>query len=63
MGRYTVERLMGPASEVFLDTRVKTMENGHVVLDDGTEFDTDHHRLDRRGQSRTRLLAAHRSAA
>jgi len=41
MGRYTVERLMDSGIEVFLDTRVKTMENGHVVLDDGTEFDTD----------------------
>ncbi|GAA0938830.1 NAD(P)/FAD-dependent oxidoreductase [Pseudonocardia zijingensis] len=41
MGRYTVERLMEAGIEVFLDTRVKTMEDGHVVLDDGTEFDTD----------------------
>jgi NADH dehydrogenase len=41
MGRYTVERLMDAGIEVFLDTRVKTMEGGHVVLDDGTEFDTD----------------------
>jgi NADH dehydrogenase len=41
MGRYTVERLMDAGIEVFLDTRVKTMEDGHVVLDDGTEFDTD----------------------
>ncbi|MGH3589089.1 MAG: NAD(P)/FAD-dependent oxidoreductase [Pseudonocardia sp.] len=41
MGRYTVERLMDAGIEVFLDTRVKTMEDGHVALDDGTEFDTD----------------------
>jgi NADH dehydrogenase len=41
MGLYTVERLMEAGIEVFLDTRVKTMEGGHVVLDDGTEFETD----------------------
>jgi NADH dehydrogenase len=41
MGLYTVERLLDAGIEVFLDTRVKTMEGGHVVLDDGTEFDTD----------------------
>jgi NADH:ubiquinone reductase (H+-translocating) len=41
MGRYTVERLMEAGIEVYLDTRVKTMEGGHVVLDDGTEFDAE----------------------
>ncbi len=47
MGRYTVQRLLESGIEVFLDTRVRTMENGHVVLDcldaNGreTEFDTD----------------------
>jgi NADH dehydrogenase len=41
MGRYTVKQLLDANIEVFLDTRVKTMEGGHVVLDDGTEFDTD----------------------
>src|ERR687895_506017 len=41
MGRYTVERLIEAGIEVFLDTRVKSMEGGHVVLDDGTEFETD----------------------
>ncbi|TWF76530.1 NADH dehydrogenase [Pseudonocardia hierapolitana] len=41
MGRYTVERLLEAGIEVFLDTRVKSMEGGHVVLDDGTEFETD----------------------
>jgi NADH:ubiquinone reductase (H+-translocating) len=41
MGRYTVERLIEAGIEVFLETRVNTMEGGHVVLDDGTEFETD----------------------
>jgi NADH dehydrogenase len=47
MGRYTVERLMEAGIEVYLDTRVKTMEKGHVVLDSidsngrPTEFDAD----------------------
>jgi NADH:quinone reductase (non-electrogenic) len=41
MGRYTVERLIEAGIDVFLDTRVKSMEGGHVVLDDGTEFETD----------------------
>ncbi len=41
MGVYTVERLTKRGIEVYLDTRVTTMEGGHVVLDDGTEFDAD----------------------
>jgi NADH dehydrogenase len=41
MGVYTVERLEERGIEVFLETKVTTMENGHVVLDDGTEFDAD----------------------
>jgi len=41
LGVYTVKRLMEVGIEVFLDTRVKSMEGGHVVLDDGTEFDAD----------------------
>jgi NADH:ubiquinone reductase (H+-translocating) len=41
MGRYTVERLIEAGIDVYLDTRVKSMEDGHVVLDDGTEFETD----------------------
>ena len=41
MGRYTARRLIGRGIEIFLNTRVTTMENGHVVLDDGTEFDAD----------------------
>ncbi|MGH3566905.1 MAG: NAD(P)/FAD-dependent oxidoreductase [Pseudonocardia sp.] len=41
LGLYTVRRLLDAGIDVFLDTRVTTMEGGHVVLDDGTEFDTD----------------------
>jgi NADH:quinone reductase (non-electrogenic) len=41
MGRYTARRLVGRGIEIFLNTRVTTMENGHVVLEDGTEFDAD----------------------
>ncbi|MGH3625114.1 MAG: NAD(P)/FAD-dependent oxidoreductase, partial [Sciscionella sp.] len=41
LGVYTVEQLEKRGIEVYLDTRVKTMEDGHVVLDDGTEYDTD----------------------
>jgi len=41
LGLYTVERLLDTGIEVFLDTRVETMAGGHVVLDDGTELDTD----------------------
>jgi NADH dehydrogenase len=41
MGRYTVERLLEAGIEVFLDTRVESMEGGNVVLSDGTEFDTE----------------------
>ncbi|TCO58467.1 NAD(P)/FAD-dependent oxidoreductase [Actinocrispum wychmicini] len=41
MGVYTVKVLEKRGIEVFLDTRVKTLEGGHIVLDDGTEFDTD----------------------
>jgi NADH dehydrogenase len=41
MGEYTVKQLLHAGIEVFLDTRVKSMEGGHVVLDDGTEFDAD----------------------
>jgi NADH:ubiquinone reductase (H+-translocating) len=41
MGRYTARRLIVRGIEIFLNTRVTTMENGHVVLDDGTEFDAD----------------------
>jgi NADH dehydrogenase len=41
MGAYTAERLAERGIELYLDTRVKTMESGHVVLDEGTEFDAD----------------------
>ncbi|HEY2206491.1 MAG TPA: NAD(P)/FAD-dependent oxidoreductase [Pseudonocardia sp.] len=41
MGKYTVKQLMAAGIEVYLDTRVKSMEGGHMVLDDGTEFDCD----------------------
>ncbi|MGH3800968.1 MAG: NAD(P)/FAD-dependent oxidoreductase, partial [Pseudonocardiaceae bacterium] len=41
MGRYTAKRLIERGIKIFLNTRVTTMENGHVVLDDGTEFDAD----------------------
>jgi NADH dehydrogenase len=41
LGRYTAKRLTGRGIEIFLNTRVTTMRDGHVVLDDGTEFDAD----------------------
>ncbi|MGH3822116.1 MAG: NAD(P)/FAD-dependent oxidoreductase [Pseudonocardiaceae bacterium] len=41
LGRYTAKRLTQRGIEIFLNTRVTTMENGHVVLDNGTEFDAD----------------------
>ncbi|MFC5993855.1 NAD(P)/FAD-dependent oxidoreductase [Pseudonocardia hispaniensis] len=41
LGRYTVERLLDADIEVNLDTRVTSMVDGHVVLDDGQSFDAD----------------------
>ena len=41
MGVYTAQRLIERGIELFLDTRVTSMVGGHVVLDDGTEFDAD----------------------
>jgi NADH:quinone reductase (non-electrogenic) len=41
LGRYTVKQLLKAGIEVYLDTRVNAMTGGHVVLDDGTEFDSD----------------------
>jgi NADH dehydrogenase len=41
MGRYTAKRLIHRGIEIFLNTRVTTMQEGHVVLDNGTEFDAD----------------------
>ena len=48
LGVYTVEQLEKRGIEVYLSTAAKSFENGHVVLSDGTEFDTDTHHLDRR---------------
>ena len=41
LGRYTVERLLDADIEVNLDTRVLSMVDGHVELDDGQSFDAD----------------------
>ncbi len=41
MGVYTAQRLLERGIELFLQTRVTSMVGGHVVLDDGTEFDAD----------------------
>ncbi|MDV6011505.1 NAD(P)/FAD-dependent oxidoreductase [Haloechinothrix sp. LS1_15] len=41
LGVYTVEQLERRGIEVYLSTLVNSMENGHVVLSDGTEFDSD----------------------
>jgi NADH dehydrogenase len=41
LGRYTAKRLAQRGIKLFLNTRVNTMENGHVVLDNSTEFDAD----------------------
>lgn len=41
LGVYTAERLLDRGIELFLQTRVSSMVGGHVVLDDGTEFDAD----------------------
>lgn len=41
MGVYTVRRLEDRGIECYLQTLVKGMEDGHVVLSDGTEFDSD----------------------
>ena len=41
MGLYTVQRLEERGIKVYLNTLVKSMEHGHVVLSDGTEFDAD----------------------
>jgi NADH dehydrogenase len=38
---YTVEQLEKRSIEVKLTTRVNSLEGGHVVLDDGTEFDAE----------------------
>ncbi|MQA96290.1 MAG: NAD(P)/FAD-dependent oxidoreductase [Streptosporangiales bacterium] len=41
MGRWTLDHLRERGIEIKLETLLKTAENGHVVLSDGTEFDTD----------------------
>jgi NADH dehydrogenase len=41
MGLYTVKQLEHRGIEVRLNTRVKSMVDWHVVLDDGAEFDAD----------------------
>lgn len=41
MGVYTVKALEERDIKVYLNTFLKSVENGHAVLSDGTEFDTD----------------------
>ncbi|MDP9239113.1 MAG: NAD(P)/FAD-dependent oxidoreductase [Actinomycetota bacterium] len=41
LGAYTAERLTERGMEVHLNTRLVSCVAGHVVLDDGTEFDAD----------------------
>jgi NADH dehydrogenase len=41
LGAWTVEKLQARNVEVFLSTAAKSFEGGHVVLSDGTEFDSD----------------------
>jgi NADH dehydrogenase len=41
MGRYTVEELERHGIDVKMNTRLVSCVDGHIVLDDGTEFDSD----------------------
>ncbi|ACZ86056.1 NAD(P)/FAD-dependent oxidoreductase [Streptosporangium roseum] len=41
MGRWTLEQLRGRGIDVRLGTRLNSAVDGHIVLDDGTEFDAD----------------------
>lgn len=41
MGRYTVKRLQDRNIDVRLNTRLESCVDGHVVLSDGEEFDSD----------------------
>ena len=41
MGGYTIDQLQQRDIEVKLKTRVESMVDGHVVLDDGTEYDCE----------------------
>ena len=41
MGRYTVDELRRHGIDVKLNTRLESVVDGHVVLSDGTKFDSD----------------------
>lgn len=41
LGVYTVQQLEKRGIKVWLDTLAKSVESGHIVLSDGTEFDSD----------------------
>jgi len=41
LSAYTAERLSDRGMELHLNTRLKSCVDGHVVLDDGSEFDAD----------------------
>ncbi|WP_460957184.1 NAD(P)/FAD-dependent oxidoreductase [Parasphingorhabdus pacifica] len=41
MGVYVVKALEERGIKIYLNTFLKSVENGHAVLSDGTEFDTD----------------------
>jgi NADH dehydrogenase len=41
LGVWTVEQLEKRGIEIFLSTTAKSFEHGHIVLSDGTEFDSD----------------------
>jgi NADH dehydrogenase len=41
LGRYTVDRLVERGIDVRLQTRVESLQDNHVVLDDGTSFDAE----------------------
>jgi NADH dehydrogenase len=41
MGRYTVDELRRHGIDVKLNTRLESVVDGHVVLSDGTEFDSE----------------------
>lgn len=41
MGRWTAQQLRNRGIDVRMETRLKSAENGHIVLDDGTEFDAE----------------------
>ncbi|MFF5212525.1 NAD(P)/FAD-dependent oxidoreductase [Streptosporangium sp. NPDC000396] len=41
MGRWTMEQLCGRGIDVRINTRLNSAKEGHIVLDDGTEFEAD----------------------